>query len=58
MRDAIVPVLRVPPEVAIEPVSHMQELLGDHHLERMRLGAVDPWQVDRMRCSPDPGANA
>ena len=32
-RNAIVPVLRVPPKVAIEPVSHVQEFLGDNYLE-------------------------
>jgi hypothetical protein len=34
MRDTVVPVLRVPTEIAIEPVSHVQELLGDHYLKR------------------------
>jgi hypothetical protein len=47
VRDAIVPVLRVPAEVAIEAVSHMQELLSDHHLERSRPGLVDARQVDQ-----------
>ena len=47
MRDAIVPVLRVPAEVAVEPVSHVQELLSDHHFERPRLRAIDARQVDQ-----------
>ena len=33
MRDTIVPMLRVPAEIAVEPVSHVQELLGDYHFE-------------------------
>jgi hypothetical protein len=47
MRDAIVPMLRVPAEVAVEPVSHVQQLLGHYHLERPRLGAIDARQVDQ-----------
>jgi hypothetical protein len=47
VRDAIVPVLRVPAEVAIEAVSHMQELLSDHYLERSRPRLVDARQVDQ-----------
>jgi len=45
--DAIVPVFRVPAEVAIEPVSHVQELLSDYHLERPRPGLIDARQVDQ-----------
>jgi hypothetical protein len=47
VRDAIVPVLRVPAEVAVEAVSHMQELLGNHHLERPWSWLIDSWQVDQ-----------
>jgi hypothetical protein len=47
VRNAVVPVLRVPAEVAVEAVSHMQELLGDHHLERPWSCLIDAWQVDQ-----------
>jgi len=33
MRDPIVSMLRVPAEIAVEPVPHVQEFLGDHHFE-------------------------
>ena len=45
--DAIVPVLCVPAEVAIEPVSHVQEFLCDHHLQRSPSRLVDARQVDQ-----------
>ena len=32
MRNTIVPVFRVAPEITVEPIAHVQELLGDHHL--------------------------
>jgi hypothetical protein len=47
VRDAIVPVLRVPAEVAIEPVSHVQELLSDHYLKRPRPRLIDARQIDQ-----------
>jgi hypothetical protein len=47
MRDAIVPMLRVPPEIAVEPVSHMQELLGDDDFERPRPRLIDARQIDQ-----------
>jgi hypothetical protein len=47
MRDAIVPVLRVPPEIAVEPVSHMQEFLGDDDFERPRPRLIDARQIDQ-----------
>jgi hypothetical protein len=47
VRYAIVPMLRVPPEIAIEPVSHVQEFLGDYHLQRTRLRSIDPRQIDQ-----------
>jgi hypothetical protein len=47
MCDAIVPMLCVPAEVSVEPVSHVQELLGDDHFERLRLRAIDAGQVDQ-----------
>jgi hypothetical protein len=59
MRYAIVPMLRVPSEVAIEPVSHVQELFCDDHFERPRPRLIDAGQVDqnemiagRKRISP------
>ena len=33
MRDTIVPVLRVAAEITVEPIAHVQELLGDHDLQ-------------------------
>jgi len=33
MRDTIVPMLRVAAEIAVEMVSHVQELLDDYHFE-------------------------
>jgi hypothetical protein len=33
MRDTIVPMPRVPAQIAVKPVPHVQELLGDHHFE-------------------------
>jgi hypothetical protein len=39
--------LRVPPEVTVEPVSHVQELFSDHQLERPRPRLIDAWQVDQ-----------
>jgi hypothetical protein len=47
VRDAVVPVLRVPAEVAIEPVSHMQQLLSDYDFERPRSRLIDARQVDQ-----------
>ena len=47
VRDAVVPMLRVPAEVAVEPVAHVQELLGNYHLERPWLRAIDARQVDQ-----------
>jgi len=47
MRDAIVPVLGVAPEISIEPVAHVQEFLGHHHFQRARSRAVDAQQVDQ-----------
>jgi hypothetical protein len=51
--------LRVPSEVAIEPVSHVQELFCDDHFERPRPRPIDARQVDqnemiagRKRISP------
>ncbi len=45
MSDAVVSVLRVSAEVAVEPVSHVQEFLGDDNLERPRLRSIDARQV-------------
>jgi hypothetical protein len=39
--------LRVPSEVAIEPVSHVQELFCDDHFERPRPRLIDARQVDQ-----------
>ena len=47
MRDAIVSVLRVPAEVAIEPVSHVQQLLSDYDFERPRSRLIDARHVDQ-----------
>jgi len=47
VRDAVVSVLRVTPVVAIEPISHVQELLGDYHLERPGLRPINARQVDQ-----------
>jgi hypothetical protein len=47
MRDTIVPVLRVAAEIAVEPVAHVQEFLGNHHFERARTRAIDTWHVDQ-----------
>jgi hypothetical protein len=47
VRDAIVSMLRVPAEVAVEPVAHVHELLSDHDLERARLRVIDARQVDQ-----------
>jgi len=33
MRDTIVAMPRVPAEIAVKPVSHVQELLGDNHFK-------------------------
>ncbi len=55
MRDAIVSVLRVPAEVAIEPVSHVQEFLSDYHLERPRPRLIDAQQVDQDEMIPRRG---
>ena len=49
MRDTIVAVLRVPAVVAIKPVSHVQELLGDHHFERPRPRPIDARQLIKTR---------
>jgi hypothetical protein len=45
--NSIVAVLRVPADIAIEPISHMQELLGNNHLERPRLRAIDAREIDQ-----------
>jgi hypothetical protein len=47
VRYAIVPMLRMPSEVAIEPVSHVQELFCDDHFERPRPRLIDARQVDQ-----------
>jgi hypothetical protein len=47
VRDAIVSMLRVPAEVTVESVSHVQELLCDHDFERARLRVIDARQVDQ-----------
>jgi hypothetical protein len=55
MRDTIVPVLRVPAQIAVEPVPHVQEFLGDDDFERARSRLIDARQVDQdemfTRCS-------
>jgi len=33
MRDTIVTMPGVPAQIAVEPVSHVQELLGDNHFK-------------------------
>jgi hypothetical protein len=52
VRDAIMSVLGVPAEVAIEPVSHVQELFSDYHLERARQRLIDARQVDQDEMIP------
>jgi hypothetical protein len=47
VRYAIVPMLRVPAEVAIEAVSHVHELLSDDHFERPRPRLIDARQIDQ-----------
>jgi hypothetical protein len=33
MRDTIISMLRMAAEISVEPIAHVQELLGNHHLE-------------------------
>ena len=47
MRDTIVPVPRMAAQIAVEPVPHVQELLGEDHFERARSRMIDSRQVDQ-----------
>jgi len=46
MRDAVVAMLGVPPQVTFQPVLHVDQLLGDDDFDRPRAGAVDSRQVN------------
>jgi hypothetical protein len=55
MRDPIVAVLRMAAMVAIKLVSHVQELLGDHHFQRLRSWPIDARQIDQNQMIADGG---
>jgi len=46
MRDAVVAMLGVPPQVTFQPVLHVDQLLGDDDFDRPRAGPVDSRQVN------------
>lgn len=46
MRDSIVTVMRVPTSIAIELVSHVQELFGDDHLDCGGARYIDAVEMD------------
>ena len=47
VRDPVVTVLRVPAKVAIESISHVDELLGNDNFKRPGPRPVDTRQVDQ-----------
>jgi 3-deoxy-D-arabino-heptulosonate 7-phosphate (DAHP) synthase class II len=54
MRNTVVTVFRVPSEVAIQPVSHVNELLDDNNFERARAGLINARKIDQNEMIPGP----
>lgn len=52
MCNAVVTMVRVAAPVAIEVVTHVNELFSDHNLDGARLRAIDPIQVDEDNVAP------
>jgi hypothetical protein len=47
--DTIVAMTSMPAAISIDPVTHVQELLGDDDFERLRLTEIDPTQIDQNK---------
>lgn len=47
--DTIMAMMRMATTVAIEPVPHVNQLLGHHDFERFRLSEVDPLRINQDR---------
>jgi hypothetical protein len=47
VRNAVVAVFGVSPEVAIQPISKMNEFLADNDFDRARASQIDSLQIDQ-----------
>ena len=45
-RDAVITVACMAPAITVDPVAHMQQLFTNHDLQRLRLGQIDPPEID------------
>jgi hypothetical protein len=52
MRDPVVTVMGMAPEIAVEVIAHVNQFFGDHDLQRLRLRHIYPVEIDQDGVHP------
>lgn len=58
VRDSVIPMVGVAPGVAVQPVTHVNQLFGDDELHRPRLILIDSFEVDQHGVIAGPAQEA